>query len=128
MPDIPNLWPADLANVKAMLTPFGIFKKQAAALAERTEGRLEGKVTREIDPEGDMVYSFKIASKTLQYAYELFVAWHEPTLVYPVTCRFKNLGPIRCDDEGALLAWLREVFASTETKRIINSLMTQADE
>jgi hypothetical protein len=127
MTDIPNLWPEGVRETTPMITPNAIFKRQASALADRTDGVLQGTVTRRVHEDGDFVYSFKITSTTLDYSYELFLAWHKPILLYPVTCSFQSR-VTRCGNQEELLEWLRGVFSSDETKRVIDSLLAQINE
>ena len=127
MGDIPVLWPEDFGEAEHVVTPFSILKQQATALADRTGGELEGRVTRRADDEGDFLYSFRILAARLNYSYELFTAWHDPVANYPIHCRFRG-DTTNCENQNQLVEWLKRVFSSNETKRVITSLLAQLHE
>ncbi|PYP87666.1 MAG: hypothetical protein DMG65_16480 [Candidatus Angelobacter sp. Gp1-AA117] len=127
MTEIPDLWPKQIVETESSITPFTILKQQAATLAGKTEGLIEGAVSRRTDDEGDFWYSFRLVAPTLNYSYELFAVWHEPVALYPVHCSFLNQ-KIECTTEAEFIEWLKIVFSSTETKRVINGLLIQARE
>lgn len=127
MEDIPDLWPNEVVETEATLTPYTILKRQAEALAPRTNGIVEAKVARRTDDEDDFVYSFRLVAPTLQYSYELFTAWHQPVKLYPVYCVFLN-HKTDCETQDQLLDWLKFVLSSKETKRVLNGLLVQAKE
>src|SRR5579872_4943098 len=106
MPEIPDLWPKEIVDTEATVTPFTILKQQAAALGRRTKGLVDARVVRRTDDEGDFAYSFNLVAPTLNYSYSLFNAWHEPITLYPVHCTF--LGVMKnCETQDELLEWLK---------------------
>ncbi len=125
-----------------MVTPAAILRAQAAVLAERTKGILEAAV--ETWSVGDEFYHrFVIKVPALgDYRYELFQVHHSVPL-YPVVVDddpgvrlARNLSALDdavgrdrlLRDEDALRSWLRGVFASEATKRIIANLYAQASQ
>jgi hypothetical protein len=133
MPELnEDLWPSDL-GIASIVTPAAILRAQAALLGEKTKGVLEAVV--ETSSVGDQIrHQFVIKVPALgYYRYVLFVVRH-PIDLYPVVidedaARLPGIIPIegmRLQDEDALRAWLRRVFASDATKRIIANLYAQA--
>jgi hypothetical protein len=127
MPEVPDLWPKEILDAEPVLTPFSILKKQAVALADRTKGLIEAKVVRVRDDDDDFHYSFKLVAPSINYSYTLFTAWHEPITLYPVNGMFLE-NHTECDTQDAFLNWLKSVFASIETRRVINGLLIQVKE
>lgn len=127
MPDIPDLWPAGVENVESIVTPLSILKRQAVALGDKTQGLVTAKVARTTDPDGDFRYTFSLVSPTANYSYVLFSAYHNPILLYPITCKFSSQNT-KCDDQEAFIRWLATVLASEQTKRVVGGLMLQARE
>jgi hypothetical protein len=125
--EIPDLWPKELIETESRVTPFTILKQQAATLSNRTSGLIEAAVVHRTDDEGDFWYSFRLVAPALSYSYELFSVWHEPITLYPVHCTFLR-EKVDCDTEEEFLTWLKDVFSSHETKRVINGLLIQARE
>ncbi|MGC9946686.1 MAG: hypothetical protein ABSF64_10000 [Bryobacteraceae bacterium] len=123
MPELnEDLWPSDL-GIASIVTPAAIIRAQAALLAEKTKGILEAVVeTSSIGP--NIRHSFVIKVPALgNYRYALFSV-HHPVELYPVV--IEGATPSRLEDEDALREWLRRMFASDATKRIIASLYSQA--
>ena len=138
MPELnEDLWPSDL-GFASIVTPAAILRAQAALLAEKTKGMLEAAV--ETSSVGNEIYHrFVIKVPALgNYRYVLFKV-HHPMELYPVVVdkdatrsRLMPFAPpipiedMRLKDEEALRLWLRGVFASNATKRIIANLYAQA--
>jgi hypothetical protein len=124
-----------------MVTPAAILRAQAAVLAERTKGILEAAV--ETSSVGDEFYHrFVIKAPALgNYRYELFQV-HHPATLYPVVINKDATrrpggsslavvpieGSDELRDEQTLRSWLRSVFASEASKRIIANLYAQASQ
>jgi hypothetical protein len=137
MPELnEDLWPSDL-GIATIVTPAAILRAQAAFLGEKTKGVLEATV--ETSSVGDQIrHRFVIKVPALgNCRYALFSVHHSIDL-YPV---FIDDGPAMprsallsdqldqasgLKTEKALRGWLRRVFASEATKRIIASLYAQA--
>jgi hypothetical protein len=148
---IPNLWPTDLAPTVER-TPLTILKEQAAQLGVRTKNLLEGRVdtTTHLEflaptknlLEGHVIFPqdevqsrvfrhvFSIVAPSLGgYRYELLAVGHrvEP---YPLVAHFYGHPSAKPESkelasEAAFIDYLREVFASDETRRIIGALLAQ---
>ena len=125
---IPNLWPTDLAPTVER-TPLAILKEQAAQLGARTKNLLEGRVTTRVYAQGEdrlFQHTFSVVAPALDgYTYRLLEVKHglDP---YPVTV---GVSPTYVEEELAseaeFIEYLRRVFASDETRRIIGSLLAQ---
>ncbi len=135
MPELnEDLWPSDL-GIASVVTPAAILRSQAAFLGEKTRGILEA-VVETSSVGNEIFHRFVIKVPALgNYRYALFSV-HHPVELYPVlvsedATRSSGSGIIpiegmRLPDEEALRTWLRGVFASEATKRIIASLYAQA--
>jgi hypothetical protein len=135
---ISNLWPADLAPTLER-TPLTILKEQAVRLGAMTKNLLEGHVDTTRVPDATSPeqlafrHSFKVVAPTLDgYAWELLVVKHrlEP---YPLVAHFYGR-PSRwksepesreLNSEAEFIDYLRQVFASEETRGIIGTLLAQ---
>jgi hypothetical protein len=115
-----NLWPDDLVE-KIPRTPVHILREQATALGEKTNNVVQAKVRTNTDRDGYFHLTFVLTAPTLQgYEYELFAVFHDEGL-YPV-----HNGDDLCDDEESLKAYLKSLFSSERTKRIVRALVAQA--
>jgi hypothetical protein len=132
---IPNLWPTDLAPTVER-TPLTILKEQAAQLGAQTKNLLEGRVDTMMLPDsrqaGPVVFrhAFSIIAPLLgDYRYELLVVAHKLES-YPLTAHFYGRPSGKPEgkelaSEAEFIDYLREVFASAETRRIIGTLLAQ---
>jgi hypothetical protein len=135
---IPNLWPTDLAPT-AERTPLSILKEQATQLGAQTKNLLEGQVTTSASAQGEdrlFQHVFNIVAPALDgYKYQLLTVTHKLD-PYPVTVRqpFRGVNALaqRLQAQGEKLAsesefidYLRKVFASDETRRVIGALLAQ---
>ena len=122
-----DLWP-DIHAAKPR-TPLSIMKQQAVMLGKHTSNLLEAEVTTDIY-DGDFRHRFVIAVPALDYRYELFTVSHDPML-YPITVssvRYENYtGRSKLQNEQEFVDWLKSVLNSDETKRILASLLAQAE-
>ncbi len=137
---IPNLWPADLLAPTMERTPLAILKEQAAQFSSMTRNLLEGRVDTTIHVgvlfPGDELQSrifrhvFSIIAPTLEgYKYELLAVAHrvEP---YPLIAHFYSHPSVNPESkelssEAEFVDYLRQVFASTESRSIISALLAQ---
>jgi hypothetical protein len=129
---IPNLWPTDLAPTVAR-TPLTILKEQAAQLGAMTKNLLEGRVETVAQPAGgDRVFRHRfiiVAPSIDSYAFLLLEVSHklEP---YPARATFYGrpgdtpaFKEVASEDE--FVDYLRTVFASDATRRVIGALLAQ---
>ena len=122
-----DLWPQlDTVNVQ---TPVSILKQQGMLLGKHTKNLLEGRVFTHPHPSGFLL-RFEIYAPTLNYAIELFSLTHDVNL-YPVLIR-SRFGhadqplPLLGSEEQ-FINWLKEVFNSGETKRVLATLLAQVE-
>ncbi len=125
-----SLWPQDLAPT-AERTPLTILKEQAAQLGVATKNLLVGQVTTQSHLDGNEPYFnhwFNIVAPALdRYAYQLLTVSHRMDL-YPLTINFHATKPptlTKVTSEAEFVAYLQQVFASAETRRIIGALLAQ---
>jgi hypothetical protein len=123
-----DFWP-DISASKPR-TPLSLMKQQAALLGKHTNNLLEAEV--ETTSSGDKLFHrFIIVAPSLDYRYQLFGVTHGVTL-YPVQVLSAppsgTIVPIGgIEDEGMFVNWLKAVLSSEETKRILGSLLAQAE-
>jgi hypothetical protein len=123
-----DLWPQiESVNVR---TPGTILKQQAALLGKHTKNLIEGRVATRAHS-GGFLHSFLIDVPTLDYTFELFAVANDLNL-YPVRVDTlsRNFGvsshaPLI--SEAEFVDWLKAVLNSAETKRILATLMAQAE-
>jgi hypothetical protein len=115
-----DFW-GDLQATAIPRTPAAILKEQAALLGEKTSHVLEGRVSTH-SSNGDFIHFFEIAVPSLSYTYRLFRIDHGIAL-YPLVADQSQ----RLDSEDALNDWLRVKLSAPETRKIIGSLLAQAN-
>jgi len=128
-----DLWPADV-QTPTVVPPVAILRRQAAILADRTKGLLEGQVDALTEGEQFRLL-FYIVAPSLGYRYKLFEVWHgvEGYPVYatddgrrPLLPTFgRGPAPLKLNTPDELIAWLRQTLNSEETKRVVGSLLSQ---
>jgi hypothetical protein len=135
---IPNLWPDDIGAPK-LRAPVVILREQARFLGERTCKLVMGSVQSVPPKNNQFTYTFCLVAPILnQYQFPLFTIGHEidfyPLKVYP---RFEELFQIfNSDDdlgtyievhsEEEFINLLIDLFSSSETRRVIHTLMAQS--
>jgi hypothetical protein len=124
MASIPDLWPEELAVMPAQKSPGAILREQAAMLGPRVNNLLTGRVETRSDPSGaKFQHTFIIVVPALDfYRFELFFVVHGVREFYPLDA-FAHGSGVQLASEAELVEWLRAVFASSETKRIIGTLL-----
>lgn len=131
---IADLWPPEVGTGNKVVPPLAILRRQAAALADRTQGLLEGQV--ETLTEGDQfVHLFYIVAPSLGYTYKLFGIRHGVSgyPVYPTDEGRKRVFPAfgtasppsKLDTPEEFSEWLKETLGSEETRRVVGSLLSQ---
>jgi hypothetical protein len=126
---VEDLWPKQLAAKPAQKSPAAILKEQAALLGRRVNNLIEGQVTTKPDRTGTKFeHIFKIVVPTLDfYQYPLFSVSHGVGEFYPLDVTAYGV-PAQKQSEDEFVAWLRAVFASSETKRIIGMLLAMIEQ
>lgn len=123
MTDFPeSLWPMDLVSTIPAI-PLTLVKEQAAHLGRITNNIVGAKVKTRTDDEGDFWIVFLIVAPALgSYEYKLFSLWHGADL-YPI--HVASTGA-ELEDESSLRDFLRNVFASPTTVKVVQALVAQA--
>jgi hypothetical protein len=123
MTDFPeSLWPNDLVSTIPDI-PLTLIKAQAAHLGRITNNIVSAKVRSGLDGDGDFWIEFSLVAPALgNYEYKLFSLWHAAEL-YPIRVASSD---INLEDESRLRDFLRDVFASQTTVRVVQALVAQA--
>ncbi len=122
---IENLWP-DFTTDEIVRNPKIILREQASFLGKSTKNILTGNIRTE-SWRNQFSHSFQIVAPNLNnYTYTLFTIVEEDIFGFP--CKFQSESSFSIKNEEELLARLKEIFSSDDTKKIINSLMSQSIE
>src|SRR5436309_2263893 len=123
MPDATqDFWPTDLKA--AATAPAAILRQQAALLGQKTHNLVEAQVETVSSPPY-LIHNFVLVAPSLDnYRFNLFRIHHEIAPMYPVIASQKNTQR-KLESEEELLEWLKQTLGSEETKRVINSLLSQ---
>jgi hypothetical protein len=122
---IENLWP-DFTTDEIVRSPKIILREQASFLGKSTKNILTGNIRTE-SWRNQFSHSFQIVAPNLNnYTYTLFTIVEEDIFGFP--CKFQSESAFSIKNEEELLARLKEIFSSDDTKKIINSLMSQSIE
>ena len=122
-----NLW-GSLEGFKKIKTPLLILREQAELLTQATQGILKGYI-RVKSERGSIELSFYILAEQLnQYKYEVLRIVHE-VKIYPVQVRnlVESKGWKNCENEAIFLGEVRSILSSQETRKIIESLLSQSE-
>ena len=130
-----DLWPEDLAT-STVVPPVAILREQAAALARRTNGLIEGEVLsrperhRPSDPAyHPFVHEFWFRAPAFDdYRCQLLDVLHGFDL-YPVVVRYK-LGPereVHAETEDRFKEVLAGLFSDAKTREVIGALLSQIE-
>jgi hypothetical protein len=134
-----SFWPDDLFGAEAVTTPLAIMKEQASELSRRSRSRLRGEVVTSVTDSNRIRQTFYLMVPSLDnYRYELFEIEHG-VLPYPVTVisdassKAASAGTAtiyhrapELSSEADFVAWLRNLFGSEQTKKVIGSLYAQS--
>jgi hypothetical protein len=140
---VESLWSIPAAN--NIRAPLIIMKEQATALTEQTKGSLVGLVETGTYGAGDLVINLSIQVPSLNnYKYRL-MTYTQPVTMYPGTLAAQvpvasgtsltglinslGLGPqaIEVKNEQEFVAALKGLLALDEVKRLVSSLLVQAN-
>ncbi|HLK59727.1 MAG TPA: hypothetical protein VKU00_24410 [Chthonomonadaceae bacterium] len=126
-----DLWPEDL-RVPDETTPALLMRQQAELLGQRTKGRVEAEVITQALEGGRLAHHFRLKATALGgYVHSLFIAVHNKNHPYPVTVEqvvprsaTQGIDPIFiCNSEQELEQVLRDLFASSEIRNAVESLL-----
>jgi hypothetical protein len=125
--EIPNLW-SDFIFKQDENTPFKIITKQAEYLTENTKGILKGRLKIVLPIVENIRYCFGIEAPHLgKYTYQLFLFSHNPKELYPLEIEEDTRGRLIINSEEELISTLKEIFASPNTQKVIQTLISQSD-
>ena len=123
-----NLW-GSLEEFEKIKTPLSIVREQGELLTQATQGILKGYV--KVDSQGDTIsFSlFIIAMQLNQYKYEVLKVQHG-VKIYPVGV-YNLVEPrdrwVSCPSEEIFLTKIKSILSSSETRKIIESLLSQSE-
>jgi len=114
----PDFW-GDIGRT-GIKPPVAILREQAALLGSKTRNLVEARVETTAALT-DFSHAFSLVVPTLSYQYQLFTIRHGVEM-YPLLA-----GPPQQElkDEEAFQQWLQAKLSSAETKKIIESLLSQ---
>ena len=122
-----NLW-GSLDGFKKIKTPLSIVREQGSLLTRATQDILRGYVNVDSQGENISFSLFIIAMQLNQYKYEVLEVQHG-IKIYPVLVRglVEEKPWKKCHNETSFLAEIKSILSSTETRKIIESLLSQSE-
>lgn len=126
---IPDLWPDDV-TVTTVSTPFAILNYQAAQLARRTKGTLQGHVQTRAGQNGKKTeHAFDVVVPALnRYHYRLFRVYHDAELAYPAAVQVDEDEIVEAPTEAEFLDTIGKVLRSTRIRSVLHSLIARVNE
>ncbi len=119
-----DFWPLDIGEAN-ITTPLSLMRAQAALLGEKTNQQVSASVIALSAPAGQFTWSFQLLSPVLGgYRYELFRASH-PIKLYPVTVIWEEHQIRVVQTEEEFKGYLKQIIGSEQTKKIVQSLLSQ---
>ena len=131
--EILNLWEDIIFINKSEITPtpLKIIKKQAEYLTEATKGILTGKVEFFSSEKKELKHIFGIKATFLHgYEYPLLILVQNPEELYPckIQLSISNDNNVKIiNSEKELMDFLKEIFAASNVKKVISTLISQSD-
>src|SRR5205809_6006843 len=123
--EIPDLWPDDFGEAD-VVPPVTILRAQAAALAKRTKGLVEGRVSSQAEHQYFLHPLALVAPALGDYSYSLLVLRHEIDL-YPCSVSASwEPSWTETKDEDTLYSTLASVFSNPAAIRVIRALAAQS--
>jgi hypothetical protein len=128
-----DLWP-DFAPAEGEVPPITILKEQASLLGLKLKNLVEADVeTGTTDYQRFLRHTLVLIAPVLNfYRYKLLEVEHSATELYPATIKASSDDPanpisnIKADNQDEFKAALKDVFASAQTKRVIENLLAQS--
>jgi hypothetical protein len=128
-----DLWP-DFAPAEGEVPPITILKEQASLLGLKLRNLIEADVeTGTTDYQRFLRHTLFLIAPVLNfYRYKLLDVEHLATQMYPVTIKVSlddaanTHTEIKAENESEFKDALKEVFASAQTKRVIENLLAQS--
>jgi hypothetical protein len=130
MTEIPDLWPAQIGKGASVVTPLAILRTAATQLGERTQQLVTGNVEQELVLGNKFRLEFYLEIPSLDhYRFRLLRVEHDIDSFYPalghVTRKIGDRKDVDLQSEKEFYDWLKEIFSSQETTKLINTLMQQ---
>jgi hypothetical protein len=130
VPEIPDLWPKEIGAESSVVTPLAVLRTAAAQLGERTQQLIVGDVEQGLYGNDKFRLNFYIEVPSLDhYRFKLFTVEHDIDSFYPATGRVASPSIARPEvdlpSEEELQDWLKHVFASPRTTKLVNTLLQQ---
>ena len=128
-----DLWP-DFAPAEGELPPITILKEQAALLGLKLRNLIEADVeTGTTDYQRYLRHTLFLIAPVLNfYRYKLLDVEHLATQMYPATIKVSlddtanTHSEIKAENEDEFKTALKDVFASAQTKNVIENLLAQS--
>ena len=123
--ELPDLWPEDFGGDENLITPSTILKQAAAQLGNRTQQLVTADATTSMKG-NRFIHSFWIEVPSLSYRYKLFEVEHDVNGFYPLqTDEWVDYRKIELQSQDELQEFLKKMFASDKTKKLIDTLLKQ---
>jgi len=128
-----DLWP-EFAPAEGDLPPITILKEQASVLGLKLKNLIEAEVeTGTTDYQRFLRHTLVLIAPVLNfYRYKLLEVEHSAIELYPATIKASSGDPANpissteADNQDEFKAALKDIFASAETKRVIENLLAQS--
>jgi hypothetical protein len=121
-----DLWGNLDVNI-SMQVPLTILKEQAAFLANRTSGLLEGNIEVETADDGQMQLDFWLIAPALSYYKTLLLRVKHPAAIYPLAiARAGEWNWKQSNTEQEFTSNLEKILQSPETQKIVRALVAQS--
>lgn len=128
-----DLWP-EFAPAEGEVPPITILKQQASLLGLKLRNLIEADVdTGTTDYQDCLRHSLFLVAPVLNfYRYKLLDVEHPAIQMYPVTIKVSSDDPasspseIKAENEAEFKDALKGIFASDQTKRVIENLLAQS--
>jgi hypothetical protein len=131
MSDIPNLWPEEIGAEAAGSTPLAILRIAATQLGERTQQLIVGHIEQDLLFGNKFRLEFFLEVPSMdRYRFRLLQVEHDVDSFYPVKVSVMGKTVIArpsadLNNEKEFQEWLKQVFSSPGTTKLINTLLQQ---
>lgn len=116
-------------DVATLRTPLSIFREQATALTEQTNGLLVGQVETKQQPDGNLLIQLGVTVPALNDYRVRILSYQQPIGLYPG--RLSGMGIVvfeAVDNEDDFVVVVKRVLSSQAIKNVLTSLMSQVGE
>lgn len=120
-----DLWPDDISTAP-FVSPVAILREQAAILAEKTKGLLEGDVTTSRVSDRFDHHFYIVAPALDNYRYKLLTVRHGNLDMYPAAIQYHPDTIVHsAQTQEQFVELLGTLLAREETKRVVHALLAQ---